>query len=114
MLAYTALPFPARCAFSDSAGRRWGNRNLDVLAAQKSVQDMQLPAFPLEVAKPASMTELDAQEAYFRENKAEILDNLHVDVPSFLELVESMYIVREGGVKKSASARATDPYLTWE
>ena len=76
MLAYTALPFPARCAFSDSAGYRWGNRNLDVLAAQKSVQDMQLPAFPLEVAKPASMTELDAQEAYFRENKAEILDNL--------------------------------------
>jgi len=55
---------------------KWGNRNLDVLAAQKSVQDMQLPAFPLEVAKPASMTELDAQEAYFRENKAEILDNL--------------------------------------
>ena len=76
MLAYTVLPFPARCAFSDSAGHRWGNRNLDVLAAQKSVQDMQLPAFPLEVAKPASMTELDAQEAYFRENKAEILDNL--------------------------------------
>ena len=76
MFAYTPLPFPARCAFSDSAGHRWGNRNLDVLAAQKSVQDMQLPAFPLEVAKPASMTELDAQEAYFRENKAEILDNL--------------------------------------
>ena len=36
-----------------------------------------------------------------------ILDNLHVDVPSFLELVESMYIVRETGLKKSASARAT-------
>ena len=55
---------------------RWGSTNLDVLAAQKKVQDMTLPAYPLEIPKPASMAELDAQEAYFRENKEQILADL--------------------------------------
>jgi hypothetical protein len=56
--------------------RRWGNTNLDVLAAQKQVQAMDLPAYPLEVARPAAAAELDAQEAYFRENSEQILADL--------------------------------------
>ena len=56
--------------------RRWGNTNLNVLAMQKKVQGMDLPAFPLEVKRPSSAAELDAQEAYFSENSAQILADL--------------------------------------
>jgi len=55
---------------------KWGNTNMDVLAAQKQVQAMDLPAYPLEVSKDAGLVDLDAQEAYFREKKTEILANL--------------------------------------
>jgi len=55
---------------------RWGKTDLDVLAAQKKVQEMDLPAYPLEVPRPGSMEDLDAQEAYFRENKDQILADL--------------------------------------
>ena len=49
---------------------------MDVLSAQKQVQDMELPAYPLEVAKPESIADFDAQETYFRENKEQILSDL--------------------------------------
>ena len=55
---------------------KWGNTNLNVLAAQKQVQAMDLPPFPLELPRPASAAELDAQENYFRENKEQILADL--------------------------------------
>jgi len=55
---------------------KWGNTKMDVLNAQKKVQDMELPAYPLEVPKPASMADFDAQETYFRENKEQILADL--------------------------------------
>ena len=55
---------------------KWGNTNLNVLAAQKQVQAMDLPPFPLELPRPASAVELDAQENYFRENKEQILADL--------------------------------------
>ena len=56
--------------------RRWGKTSLDVLAMQKNVQQMDLPAYPLEVPRPAAAAELDAQEAYFRENSEQILADL--------------------------------------
>lgn len=37
---------------------------------------MDLPAFPLEVPRPGSAEDLDAQEAYFRDNKEQILADL--------------------------------------
>ena len=49
---------------------------MDVLSAQKQVQDMELPAYPLEVPKPESIADFDAQETYFRENKEQILSDL--------------------------------------
>ena len=55
---------------------KWGNTNLNVLAAQKQVQAMDLPPFPLELPRPASAAELDAQENYFRDNKEQILADL--------------------------------------
>ena len=45
-----------------SIAHRWGNTNMDVLAAQKQVQAMDLPAYPLEVSKDAGLVDLDAQE----------------------------------------------------
>jgi len=53
----------------------WG-APLNVLEAQNSLKNEQLPAYPLEVSKPSAELDLDAQEAYFRENKEQILDNL--------------------------------------
>ena len=49
---------------------------MDVLSAQKQVQDMELPVYPLEVPKPESIADFDAQETYFRENKEQILSDL--------------------------------------
>jgi len=55
---------------------KWGKTDIDVLGAQKAVQEMDLPAYPLEVPRPGSVEDLDAQEAYFRENKDQILADL--------------------------------------
>uniref|UniRef100_A0A7S0H8C6 TauD/TfdA-like domain-containing protein n=1 Tax=Hanusia phi TaxID=3032 RepID=A0A7S0H8C6_9CRYP len=55
---------------------KWGPTDLDVLELQKQVQQMDLPSFPFELAKPGDLGDLDAQERYFAENKESILANL--------------------------------------
>lgn len=53
----------------------WGPE-LDVLAEQKKMQSMEMPEFPLALQKPAEVSDLDAQEAFFRENSEQLKEQL--------------------------------------
>ena len=47
-----------------------------MLAEQKKMQSMEMPEFPLALQKPAEVSDLDAQEAFFRENSEQLKEQL--------------------------------------